>query len=163
MSFRRSAFEKYGLFDEFLGSGMPLRSWEEKDMGYRIVSKGGTILFSPNVVVYHDHWREWQGVLRSYKYYAIGAGAAVGKYIRMGDFGSIKMLLDWFFQQGVRQIFSGIFKWQSWQKAYVGIMQLIYPWVGLFLSMQYTVDKERGVYTANKKSETSSKYQMKAL
>jgi glycosyltransferase involved in cell wall biosynthesis len=163
MSFRRSTFQKFGLFDEYLGAGKPLRSWEERDMGYRILANGGMILFSPKVIIYHDHWREWKSVRRAYRNYAIGTGAAVGKYIRMGDWASIKLLTNWFIQQGLRQIFSGIIHWRSWQKSYVGLLQLIYPWVGLFLSMQYTVDKERGVYTANKKSETSSKYQMKAL
>ena len=146
MSFRRSTFEKFGLFDEYLGGGTPLCSWEERDIGYRILSGGGTILFSPSAVVYHDHWREWSGVRTAYRNYGIGTGAAVGKYFRLGDWASIWLLVDWMLQQGVRQIFSGIFKWQSWQKTYVGFLQLVYPWLGLIYSMKYAIDPQGKVY-----------------
>lgn len=150
MSFRRSVFEKIGLFDEYLGGGTPLCSWEEKDIGYRILASGGTILFSPNAVVYHDHWREWSGVRTAFRNYGIGAGAAVGKYFRLGDWASVKLLVDWMLQQGVRQILSGIFKWRSWQKIYVGFLQLVYPWLGLIYCLKYTIDPQSKVYTGLK-------------
>lgn len=156
MSFRQSAFEKFGLFDEYLGGGMPLRSWEEKDIGYRILSGGGTILYSPDAVVYHDHWREWPGVRTAYQNYGIGAGAAVGKYVRLGDWTSIWLLLDWMLQQGIRQIFSGIFKWQSWQKIYVGLLQLVFPWVGLIYSLKYEIDPYSKVYVGLKSDQPIS-------
>lgn len=150
MSFRRSVFEKIGLFDECLGGGTLLCSWEEKDIGYRILASGGTILFSPNAVVHHDHWREWSGVRTAFRNYGIGAGAAVGKYFRLGDWASVRLLVDWMLQQGVRQVLSGIFKWRSWQKSYVGFLQLIYPWVGLIYSLKYTIDPQSKVYTGLK-------------
>ncbi len=155
MSFRRTTFEKFGLFDEYLGGGTPLYSWEEKDIGYRILASGGTILFSPNAVVYHDHWREWSGVRTAFRNYGIGAGAAVGKYFRLGDWASVWLLADWMLQQGVRQIFSGIFKWRSWQKTYVGFLQLVYPWLGLINGMKYAIDPQSKVYVGLKSEHPS--------
>jgi hypothetical protein len=143
-------FEKVGLFDECLGGGTLLCSWEEKDIGYRILSSGGTILFSPNAIVYHDHWREWSGVRTAFRNYGIGTGAAVGKYLRLGDWTSVQMLVDWMLQQGVRQVLSGIFKWRSWQKTYVGFLQLIYPWLGLIYSLKYEIDPQDKVYVGLK-------------
>lgn len=153
MSFRRSAFVKFGLFDEFLGAGAPLRSWPERDMGYRILAGGGKILYSPDVLVFHAHWRSWPSVRNTFRNYAFGAGAAIGKYVRTGDRASLRLLGDWLLQMGVRQILSGLFKWHSWQKIYVGIMQLIYPWIGLWQSRQYAIDPHFRVYIG-KKGET---------
>ncbi len=150
MSFRRSTFTEIGIFDEYLGGGAPLKSWEERDIGYRILHKGGSILYSPDVIVYHNHWRGWSDVRTAFKGYAIGTGAVVGKYIRLGDWKSILVLINWIMQQGVRQILSGIFKWQSWQKAYIGLLQLIYPWIGLWQSQQYAIDRQNRVYIGKK-------------
>ena len=158
MSFRRNAFAQYGLFDEYLGAGAPLRSWPERDMGYRILAKNGRILYSPNALIIHNHWREWAEVKRTYHNYAIGTGAAIGKYIRSNDYGSCVMLFEWIVDQGVRQVASGILKWRSWQKCYVGLQQIVLPWVGFILSLKYEVDPTQMVYV-NKPQRSSGKVQ----
>jgi glycosyltransferase involved in cell wall biosynthesis len=150
MSFRRSTFNLYGVFDEFLGSGNVLGSWEERDIGYRILSKGGQILYAPGAVVFHDHWREWSAIKKSIKDYAIGTGAAVSKYMRMGDWRSSYLLFDWMVQQGLRQIASGVFRWHSRRKTQAGFVQLFYPWVGLTRGLNYAIDKQNCVYTGKK-------------
>jgi glycosyltransferase involved in cell wall biosynthesis len=155
MAFRRSAFYEVGLFDEFLGAGAPLRSWPEKDIGYRILASGGKILYSPDVLVFHSHWRSWSSVKMTYRNYGFGTGAAIGKYIRAGDWGSFKLLKEWIIQMGFRQILSGIFKHKSWKKIYVGLLQLIYPWVGMWHSKQYIIDKQYTMYVG-KKGQTQS-------
>jgi glycosyltransferase involved in cell wall biosynthesis len=150
MSFRRSTFAEIGVFDEYLGGGAPLKSWEERDIGYRILRNGGTILYSPDLIVYHEHWRGWHDVCKAFQEYAFGAGAATGKYVRTGDWASLRLLGDWLLQMGIRQILSGLIKWRSWQKIYVGIMQLIYPWIGLWQSRQYAIDPHYCVYIRKK-------------
>ena len=146
MSYRRKAFTRYGMFDEFLGAGAPLRSWPERDMGYRILANNGTILYSPKATVVHDHWREWDEVKRTYRNYAIGTGAAIGKYIRSKDYGSSYMLIEWIVDQGIRQVASGMLKWRSWQKCYVGMQQIALPWLGIALGLKYDVDPSLRVY-----------------
>ncbi len=146
MSFRRITFERVGTFDELLGAGAPLRSWPERDLGYRVLMAGGRIVYTPGALVYHHHWRDWSGVRATYRNYGIGTGAAVGKYLRYGDWGALRLLLEWWWSQGVRQMASGVLKWRSWQKVTVGAMQLIYPFVGLWQGTRYPLSTEHWVY-----------------
>lgn len=153
MCFLKSSFSQFGEFDEFLGAGAVLGAWEDRDIGYRMLSEGGQILYSPEAIVYHDHWREWDEVKVSYKNYAIGTGTAVTKYMRSGDWGSIRLIFDWMAQLGIRQIASGIFKWQSWKKTYIGLTQLLYPWEGFIKGFKYSVDPEKKIYTKKKSDD----------
>lgn len=146
MGVRREAYERVGGFDELLGTGGPLRSWEDRDFGYRILAAGGRIVYTPEALLYHRQWRGWSGVRRAYRDYALGTGAVVAKYLRCGDRGAWLLLGEWLLGQGLRQAASGLLKWRSWQKFYIGLQQLAYPWVGLAIGLCHPVDRERGVY-----------------
>lgn len=146
MGMTRAAFEALGGFDELLSNGAELRSWPERDLGYRILKRGGEILYQPDAIVHHYHWRGWTKVRRVYRNYGYGAGAAVGKYLRCGDWAACALLIDWMLDQGVRPMVSGILKWQSVQKVEVGLVQLIYPWLGLWAGMRHPIDFEHEVY-----------------
>ncbi|MGB0385078.1 MAG: glycosyltransferase family 2 protein [Ardenticatenaceae bacterium] len=146
MGFRRKCYEQINGFDELLGAGGPLRSWPERDIGYRILLAGGRIVYTPHALVYHRHWRGWEDVRLTYRNYAFGAGAVVSKYLRCGDLGGLYLLIEWFLDQGVRQVLSGILKWRSSQKIHVGLLQLTYPWVGIAHSLRYPVDRAQMTY-----------------
>jgi len=146
MGFRRDRLQQVGGFDPLLGVGARFRSWPERDIGYRILYQGGRVVYTPAALVYHRHWRGWDEIRRTYRNYAVGAGAAVGKYVRCGDHAAWYLLLEWVLDQGVRQVLSGVFKWRSWQKVQVGLMQLVYPWFGLAQSWRYPIDRERILY-----------------
>lgn len=146
MSFSRACFDRIGMFDELLGAGGLLRSWPERDFGYRILKAGGRIVFTPNALVHHDHWREWPEVIATYRNYAIGCGAAVGKYLRRGDYPAILLLLEWIWSQGFRQMASGLLRWRSWQKMAVGWSQVVYPFVGLRMGLRYRISDHHCVY-----------------
>jgi GT2 family glycosyltransferase len=146
MSLARTTFDRVGLFDELLGAGGRLRSWPERDLGYRILKAGGRIVYTPAALVHHDHWREWPEVKATYRNYAIGCGAAVGKYMRKGDRTAILLLLEWMWSQGLRQMVSGALRWHSWEKLYVGWMQAVYPFVGLKMGSRYRLSATRCVY-----------------
>lgn len=146
MGLRRTCFDDLGGFDELLGAGAPLRSWPERDLGYRILRRGGRIVYTPAALVHYRHWRGWDEVRSTYRNYAIGAGAATGKYLRCGDWAGLYLLVEWLAGQGVRQVVSGVLKWRSGQKIQVGLLQLIYPWVGLIQGWRYPVDRERVLY-----------------
>jgi GT2 family glycosyltransferase len=149
MGLRRDAYEAVGGFDLLLGCGAPLRAWPERDLGYRILSRGGRIVYTPDAVVHHRQWRDWNEVRRTFLNYAFGTGAVAGKYLRSGDWGGAYVLVEWLLDQGARQVASGILKWRSRQKIEVGLLQLIYPWVGLLHSLRYQVDRESLLYEAN--------------
>jgi glycosyltransferase involved in cell wall biosynthesis len=147
MGWQRSAFLHVGGFDGLIGAGGPLGTWDERDAGYRVLSTTkGRIVYTPRAVVHHRHWRGWHEVRAAYQGYAIGTGAAAVKYLRCGDWGGLYLLCNWLGDQGVRQILSGILKWQSWQKIQVGWLQLVYPWVGVFQGMRYPVDRKHILY-----------------
>jgi hypothetical protein len=146
MGLRRDALHAVGGFDGMLGCGGPLRAWPERDLGYRILSKGGRIVYTPAAVVHNRHWRDWPEMRRTFLNYAFGTGAAAGKYLRSGDWGGAYLLVEWLLDQGVRQALSGLLKWRSRQKIEVGLLQMIYPWVGLVHSLRYPVDRKRLLY-----------------
>jgi GT2 family glycosyltransferase len=146
MGLRRDAYQAVGGFDRLLGCGGPLRAWPERDLGYRVLARGGRIVYTPDAVVHHRHWRDWPEVRRTFLNYAFGTGAAAGKYLRSGDWGGAYLLVEWILDQGARQVLSGLLKWRSRQKVEVGMLQMIYPWVGLFHSLRYPVDRESRLY-----------------
>jgi glycosyltransferase involved in cell wall biosynthesis len=146
MGFRRERLAQVGGFDNLLGAGAVFRSWPERDIGYRILRRGGRVIYTPDALVHHRHWRGWEEIRRTYRNYGIGAGAAVGKYVRCGDRAAWYLLFEWIFDQGVRQVLSGVLKWRSWQKTQVGLLQLVYPWAGLARSWRQPVDREKILY-----------------
>ena len=150
MGWRKSALLGIGGFDGQIGAGGPLGTWDERDAGYRILSQeDGRIVYTPHAIVHHRHWRGWKEVRKAYKGYAIGLGASAIKYLRCGDWGSLYLFVDWLVDQGIRQILSGIFKWQSWQKIQVGWLQVIYPWVGVVQGLKYPVDRKYVLYKSD--------------
>lgn len=146
MGFRRDCFERISGFDNLLGAGGVFRSWPEKDIGYRILVKGGRIVYTPEALLFHSYWRDWPAVRNTFRNYAIGTGAAVAKYIRCGRWSAAYLLWEWFLGQGVRQVFSGIIKWRSWKKVEVGLLQLIVPWIGIVKSLRFGINREEMLY-----------------
>jgi glycosyltransferase involved in cell wall biosynthesis len=54
MSFRRAAFEKYGLFRTDLGrTGTQLTGGEDTEFGRRLLSGNETLVYDPQAVIYH--------------------------------------------------------------------------------------------------------------
>jgi glycosyltransferase involved in cell wall biosynthesis len=56
MSFRRAVFERHGLFFEQLGAGTWLQSGEDSEFHYRLLRAHNTLMFDPDIVLYHDNW-----------------------------------------------------------------------------------------------------------
>ena len=52
--------------------------------------------------------------------------------------------------QGVRQILSGLLKWHDRQKIEIGLLQLIYPWLGLVQGVRYPIDRQSLLYRSEK-------------
>ncbi|MDJ0753458.1 MAG: glycosyltransferase family A protein [Ardenticatenaceae bacterium] len=146
MAFRREHFQQIKGFDACLGIGGRFRSWPERDIGYRILHRGGKIVYSPGMLVLHNHWRKWQRLQKSFKNYGYGAGAAAAKYLRCGDWGGAYLLMEWVLDQGVRQMISGAVKWRSWHKFRVGTFQVIYPWLGFYRGLNHPVDRQNMIY-----------------
>lgn len=150
MGLRRDAYRAVGGFDLLLGNGGPLRAWPERDLGYRILSRGGRIIYTPDAVVHHRHWRDWNEIRRTIRNYGFGTGAVAGKYLRSGDWGGAYVFAEWILDQGARQVISGMLKWRSWQKIEAGLVQMTYPWLGLWQSLRFPVDRDSLLYRGEK-------------
>jgi len=111
MAFRRSVFERVGLFDERLGAGAAGCS-EDSELWYRLLAAGGVCLYEPRAVVFHHHRGDWPGLKRQIKAYMKGHVAAlVTQYDNFGDRGNIvrigKQLPVYFAKTFVKALFEG--------------------------------------------------------
>jgi len=77
MSFRKSALEQLGGFDNRRGAGAPLESGEDLDINYRLLKSGHNIVYEPAAVVRHNHHRMTIEEVYSTRYYYSCGGAAL--------------------------------------------------------------------------------------
>ncbi len=85
---RRTVLERLDGFDEYLGTGCRFRSFEDVDMGYRVLRAGFAVILDPENPVVHWGEREFtdgsaQRLIRNGRY---GYGACFIKHLRSGDF-----------------------------------------------------------------------------
>jgi glycosyltransferase involved in cell wall biosynthesis len=86
MAFARHVFDEVGMFDTDFGVGTKFASAEDSDFLYRAYKKGLKIIYSPDILVYHNHGRRNdEQINKLYKGYAIGHGAFYCKHILMAD------------------------------------------------------------------------------
>jgi glycosyltransferase involved in cell wall biosynthesis len=76
MAFRRSVFDRVGLFDERLGAGASGCS-EDSELWYRLLAGGGACLFEPRAVVVHHHREQWSELRRQVRAYMKGHVSAL--------------------------------------------------------------------------------------
>ena len=141
MAFRRRDLLAAGGFDEVLGAGGPIPSHEDGDITYRLLAHDRRVVFSPAPLVYHRQWRDWDERKKTERNYGLGAGGQFTKYARCGDWNGARLLGTWMWQLGVRRVGAGIFKWRSRKVVYLGLTQLMYPWVGVWRSLRFGVDR----------------------
>jgi len=93
MAFRRSIFERVGLFDERLGAGAAGCS-EDSELWYRILAAGGACLYEPRAVVHHHHRHDFGGLRRQMRAYMKGHTAALLiQYAQHGHRGNLRRAL----------------------------------------------------------------------
>jgi GT2 family glycosyltransferase len=76
MAFRRSVFDRVGLFDERLGAGASGCS-EDSELWYRILASGGACRFEPRAVVAHHNREQWGELRRQVRAYMKGHVSAL--------------------------------------------------------------------------------------
>jgi GT2 family glycosyltransferase len=140
MAFRRRDLLEAGGFDPLLGAGGFFGACEDPDIAYRLLAAGKTIVYCPNALAFHKHWKDWRAQRQMERAYGVGAGAQFAKYIRCGDLYGFQLLATWIWQLGVRRVGSGLLKWRNLKTVYLGYCQLVYPWVGIWRSLWQPVD-----------------------
>lgn len=61
---RRDVFDRIGYFDEALGAGTPVGSWEDFDLTYRLLKTGASIHYEPGAKVRHAHREDIPGLTK---------------------------------------------------------------------------------------------------
>ncbi len=76
-----TVFRKVGLFDE----DPCMRTAEDAEWAYRALRSGVSILYDPDVCLWHYGWRDPEKRVELYQHYALSHGGFYGKYLRKGD------------------------------------------------------------------------------
>ncbi|MGH7125865.1 MAG: glycosyltransferase family 2 protein, partial [Stellaceae bacterium] len=82
MVFRRAVMLALGGFDEALDTGSPLPGGGDLDAFYRVVRAGHTIVYEPQLLVFHQHRREMAMLRRQYWSWGLGHMAFTTKSYR---------------------------------------------------------------------------------
>lgn len=84
---RKSALERVGPFDEYLGAGAVFPVAEETDIGFRLEELGVPMHCTPRAVVMHSYGHRYglKSVMQNARNYAYGTGAMAGKLTLKGD------------------------------------------------------------------------------
>lgn len=87
MAFRKTALKVIGGFDSLLGPGSICKADEDLDVIYRSLKNKFKIVYSPEVIVFHNHGRRTELDENKTSFaYALGRGAFYVKYILRLDF-----------------------------------------------------------------------------
>lgn len=92
MAIRRNVLDVVGGFDPFLGPGTKLQAMEDLDLLYRIFRRAIKIVYSPDVLVLHNHGRTTEEQIQALnRGYVVGRGAFYCKHILAADKNVLKM------------------------------------------------------------------------
>lgn len=97
MSIRRETLATMGGFDDALDVGSIARGCGDLDIFARVIKDGGTLVYDPCAIVWHQHRRTMSQLRRQMFDYGWGFCAYVGKYAYDLELGnqSVKMLRRW--------------------------------------------------------------------
>lgn len=79
MVFRVETLRRLGGFDEALDTGPPLPGGGDLDIYYRLVRAGGPLLYEPDMLVFHEHRRDMEGLRKQYYTWGLGLMAMLRK------------------------------------------------------------------------------------
>ncbi len=117
MAFLRKVFVEVGEFDPFFGPGAkPGAVAEDTEFLYRAYKKGIRMVYSPDVVVFHNHGRRTDEEVESLnRKYGIGRGALYCKHVLRGDREILKMAY-WEISWTTKSLLCGLFSQKSVKK-----------------------------------------------
>jgi GT2 family glycosyltransferase len=74
-------FRQVGLFDE----DPVMATAEDAEWAYRALKMGISIMYEPDICLWHFGWRDQGKRVEVYRHYALSHGGFYGKYLRRGD------------------------------------------------------------------------------
>lgn len=99
VAFRRSVFERVGLFREWLGPGTPARAADDYDVFCRILAAGDRIVYDPARLVWHRHRTGLPALRRTLRDYGCSSSAlATQRILGDGDLGALRVFQWWWLE-----------------------------------------------------------------
>ncbi|MET7998058.1 glycosyltransferase [Amycolatopsis sp. NPDC005232] len=78
---RRSTLTGLGGFDPLLGPGTPTRAGEDLELFLRLARAGGSIVYTPHAVAWHEHSAEWAQLRERLHAYSVGLSAMFVRHL----------------------------------------------------------------------------------
>jgi glycosyltransferase involved in cell wall biosynthesis len=105
MGIRKTTWTALRGFDEYMGSGAPLKSGEDTDFIVRTLLSGYYVYETPEVAVVHHSFRTWEESQQLIKNYMYGFGAMFVKHFKSGHWQILVVLFHlaqrWAFSEPV--------------------------------------------------------------
>jgi GT2 family glycosyltransferase len=137
MAFRKTVFDKLGLFDTRLGAGASGCS-EDSEIWYRIIATGGTCQYEPRAVVYHDHRESWVELHQQMSAYLRGhVSALVVQADRFGDRGNLRRIYRQLPSYLLREFIEAIHR-EEWER--LGVLRE--EFLGWCAGLRYLVKRD---------------------
>jgi GT2 family glycosyltransferase len=108
MAFRRSLFERIGLFDTALDVGTVTNGGGDIEMFFRVMKEGYTLVYEPNALVRHRHRRDYASLRTQIANNGVGFSAyMVRSALAYSDerIGFARMWLRWLRDWHLRRVF----------------------------------------------------------
>ena len=150
MAFRRETLRLVGPFDELLCPGAALYSAQDRDITYRTLRAGRTVLDDPAIWVLHDGVRTWAEGQIHMRHVGLGIGAAWMKHLRLLDLAILPTLV----LDGLRCV--------NWRRVVTlrgrsGLATFLYYCRGLMRSFAFPVDRRWRVYRERDLQQTDKR------
>lgn len=84
MAWKKSFFNKYGLFKEWLGPGSIGKGAEDAEIALRALTNQQVIFYNPEMLVYHDNWQTKKENQKQELSYICGETACYGYFGMLG-------------------------------------------------------------------------------
>jgi GT2 family glycosyltransferase len=113
MAFRRSCFERHGLYMEWLGPGTWATGADDTDFTFRLLRAGADVLYSPDPLVWHDNWRPIEQSNRQLYGYMFSASAVFTRHALRGS--GVAARVQARFLRGYLKDLLRALRWRSWR------------------------------------------------
>lgn len=94
MAFRKELFSNIGLFKTWLGIGSAGLSAEDAEFAQRVLFSGGTILYNPKAIVFHNKWLTPEEMETQALSYVCGEMACYGYFLFQGKSFAKTVIID---------------------------------------------------------------------
>jgi glycosyltransferase involved in cell wall biosynthesis len=133
MAYRKSVYDKIGLFDPALDVGTPTNGGGDLEMFFRILKEGYRLVYEPCMMVRHRHRRGYEQLKTQITNNGVGLYSyfvRTGLYYKDERYGLFKLGVYWFLIWDLKRLLIGILRpnrfpldliWGEFKGAFIGL------------------------------------------